>query len=156
MNVPASGFGRSCSMRSTTDGARRVGKAGQLVQRLLSVEAASRTADQANQRRPLGTRSMPAIARSGSGTGGCFPVRHLSLIVSTEAKGPLERAPYERVDPSMAIPAMPAKRKRASKAPARPRVPLPRQTGGAHEDKTKAPVAAPEAQDEGLRIEGAR
>jgi hypothetical protein len=34
---------------------------------------------------------------------------------------------------------MPAKRTRASKAPARPRVPLPRQTGGAHEDKTKRP-----------------
>ena len=34
---------------------------------------------------------------------------------------------------------MPAKRKRAAKAPARPRVPLPRQTGGAHEDKTKRP-----------------
>jgi len=34
---------------------------------------------------------------------------------------------------------MPAKRTRPPKAPARPRVPLPRQTGGAHEDKTKRP-----------------
>jgi hypothetical protein len=34
---------------------------------------------------------------------------------------------------------MPAKRTRASKGPARPRVPLPRQTGGAHEVKTKRP-----------------
>jgi len=28
---------------------------------------------------------------------------------------------------------------KASKRPARPRVPLPRQTGGVHEDKTKRP-----------------
>jgi len=34
---------------------------------------------------------------------------------------------------------MPTKRLRRSKAPARPRVPLPRQTGGVHEDKTKRP-----------------
>jgi hypothetical protein len=32
-----------------------------------------------------------------------------------------------------------AKRPRQRKAPARPRVPLPRQTGGVHEDKTKRP-----------------
>jgi hypothetical protein len=30
-------------------------------------------------------------------------------------------------------------RPKKRKAPARPRVPLPRQTGGAHEDKTKRP-----------------
>jgi len=34
---------------------------------------------------------------------------------------------------------MPAKRTRGAKKQARPRVPLPRQTGGAHEDKTKRP-----------------
>jgi hypothetical protein len=33
---------------------------------------------------------------------------------------------------------VPAPRKR-TKRPARPRVPLPRQTGGVHEDKTKRP-----------------
>jgi hypothetical protein len=33
---------------------------------------------------------------------------------------------------------VPARRKKAKKA-ARPRVPLPRQTGGVHEDKTKRP-----------------
>ena len=32
-----------------------------------------------------------------------------------------------------------AKRRRQSKKPTLPRVPLPRQTGGVHEDKTKRP-----------------
>jgi len=35
--------------------------------------------------------------------------------------------------------AMKATRAKKSKRPARPRVPLPRQTGGMHEDKTKRP-----------------
>ena len=34
---------------------------------------------------------------------------------------------------------MPKKRPRRSKKPALPRAPLPKQTGGAHEDKSKRP-----------------
>ena len=50
-----------------------VRKAGELFQRLLSVDPASRTADQANQRGPLGAR-MPAVARGSSGR---LPEHHL-------------------------------------------------------------------------------
>jgi hypothetical protein len=34
---------------------------------------------------------------------------------------------------------MPRRKSTKSKQPAKPRVPLPRQTGGVHEDKTKRP-----------------
>jgi hypothetical protein len=34
---------------------------------------------------------------------------------------------------------MPPARAKKTRAPARPRAPLPRQTGGVHEDKTKRP-----------------
>ena len=54
MKVAGSGFGRSCSMRSTTDAPAASAKPGQLLERLIGIDAAQRARHEADQRGALG------------------------------------------------------------------------------------------------------
>jgi hypothetical protein len=75
------------------------------------------------------TRATTASSSdAGSMASRCIPV----------LSGPRRDEGHRRASPSTPEELLPARRKKP-RANARPRVPLPRQTGGVHEDKRKRP-----------------